>query len=76
MVNKLRKSAEKSEDQAVIAETKGLLERWKALTTAAIAAPAKRTRPEVAEVSAKRHAALSKTKARPVWPGCQRRRRG
>jgi hypothetical protein len=56
VVNKLRKSAEKSEDQAVIAETKGLLERWKALTSAAIAAPAKRTRPEVAEVSAKRPA--------------------
>ena len=61
VVNKLRKSAEKSEDKAIIAETKGLLERWKALTTAAIAAPAvaapaKRTRPEAVEVSAKRPA--------------------
>jgi len=62
VVNKLRKSAEKSEDAAVIAETKGLLERWKALTSAEVgggaakadAAPAKRARAEAAEGEAKR----------------------
>ena len=63
VVNKLRKSAEKSEDMAVIAETKGLLERWKALMSAEVgggaaskadSAPAKRARSEGAEAESKR----------------------